>query len=74
MLQYPCWVNRKGIKMTSQYNELFAEIESIQDAYQWGFLEALSFIARHKSEYGNTIQTQLDQFVRAGQEFFGEPA
>jgi len=58
----------------SEFYELFAEIESIQMGFDCGFLEALSFIASQKSEYNPIIRTQLDEFVKLGQEFFGEPA
>jgi len=59
--------------MASQYKELFAEIESVQDAYQWDFLNALQFVARHTDQYGSVIKSQVEQFFREGYEFFGEP-
>jgi hypothetical protein len=56
----------------SKFYELFSEIESIQKGFDCGFLEALSFIASQKSEYNPVIRVQLDEFVKLGQEFFGE--
>jgi hypothetical protein len=55
------------------FTKLFAEIDTIRDAFpEYGFLEALSFIAAHVTEFDSDVRAELAVFMGLGAEFFAE--
>jgi hypothetical protein len=58
----------------SQFNELFAVLNQIQDEYRIGILESLTHLMQNKEDYNAVVQYQLNQFMAEGQTFFGESA
>jgi hypothetical protein len=52
------------------FNELMKECNAVQESRDCGFLEALSFVAQYRYEYSKEVQSQLDQFMDIGQQFF----
>jgi len=54
------------------YKDLFDEIESIQKAWNYGFLEALGFIVDMEDQYPFLVKIQLRQFLNEGIKMFEE--
>ncbi len=54
------------------YKDLFDEIESIQKAWNYGFLEALGFIVDMEDQYPFLVKIQLRQFLNEGTKMFEE--
>jgi hypothetical protein len=54
------------------FNKLFAEIDSICDAFDYGFLEALAYIQMHINEYELDVRSELAVFMGEGAKFFAE--
>jgi len=54
------------------YKDLFDEIESIQKAWNYGFLEALEFIVDMEDQYPFLVKIQLRQFLNEGTKMFEE--
>ena len=54
------------------FNKLFDEVDSIRDAFGYGFLEALGYIQCHLNEYDADIRSELALFMGEGAKFFAE--
>ena len=52
------------------YTNLFREVEAIQKAWNYGFLEALSFIVDMEDEYPYLVRIELRQFLDEGAKMF----
>ena len=52
------------------FNNLMAEAKYIQDAWGYGFLEALQFIIDMEDEYSSEVRRELKQFMRDGAKMF----
>ena len=52
------------------YENLFREVEAIQKAWNYGFLEALSFIVDMEDEYSYLVRIELRQFLDEGAKMF----
>jgi hypothetical protein len=54
------------------YQNLLRETQAIQDAWGYGFLEALGFIADMEDEYPYLVRIELRQFLNEGAKMFAE--
>jgi hypothetical protein len=55
------------------FTKLFAEIDTIREAFpEYGFLEALGYIAAHVAEYDADVRAELAVFMGEGEKFFAE--
>ena len=52
------------------YTNLLRETKAIQDAWGYGFLEALQFIVDMEDEYPFLVRTELRQFLNEGAKMF----
>jgi hypothetical protein len=52
------------------YTNLLRETRAIQDAWGYGFLEALQFIIDMEDEYSSEVRRELKQFMRDGAKMF----
>jgi len=52
------------------YTNLLRETRAIQDAWGYGFLEALQFIMDMEDEYSSEVRRELKQFMRDGAKMF----
>jgi hypothetical protein len=52
------------------YTNLLRETKAIQDAWGYGFLEALQFIIDMEDEYSSEVRRELKQFMRDGAKMF----
>ena len=54
------------------FTNLMEECEYIKKAWGYGLLEAIMFIRQHEEEYPSEIRRELKEFMRQGQQMFGE--
>lgn len=54
------------------YKNLLDECSMIQNAWGYGFLEALSFIMEMEDEYPAEVRKELKQFLADGARMFAE--
>jgi hypothetical protein len=52
------------------YTNLLRETQAIQDAWGYGFLEALQFVIDMEDEYSSEVRKELKQFMRDGAKMF----
>ncbi len=52
------------------YTNLLRETRAIQDAWGYGFLEALQFIIDMEDEYSSEVRRELKQFMADGAKMF----
>jgi hypothetical protein len=52
------------------YTNLLAEAKVIQDAWGYGLLEAIEFIADMEDQYPSEVRRELKQFLRDGARMF----
>lgn len=54
------------------FQNLFSEIDTLRDAFGYGFLEALAYLQYHKDELDGKVRSELALFMGVGSEFFAE--